>query len=66
MLTYYLIKFDTNFDTKTVCARNDKGDKFCIGDRVKFIGYGYRGYATVYKIIDDTPNTNEIYEIYPK
>jgi len=64
LLTYYWIKFNTDFGTKTVCARNDKGDKFNIGDRVKFNGYGYSSYAIVDKIIDDTPNTKEIYEIY--
>jgi len=64
-LTYYLIKFNVaNVGTKTVYATNDSGDKYNIGDRVYFHGYGYKGYAIVDKKIDETPTTKEIYKIF--
>lgn len=61
--TYYWIKFNTDFGTKTVCARNNRGDMLQSGTKVYFNGYGNKGYAIVDKIIDGTPTTNEIYEI---
>jgi len=62
-VTYYWIKFNTDFGTKTVCAKNDKDDVFQTGDRVKFNGYGYSGFAIIDKKIEETPTTKEIYEI---
>ena len=61
--TYYWIEFKTEVGTKTVCARNNRGDILQSGTKVYFNGYGYKGYAIVDKIIDGPPTTNEIYEI---
>jgi hypothetical protein len=64
-VNYYLIKFNVaDVGTKTVFAKNDKGEKLQRGDRVKFSGYGYSGYAIIDKALEEHPNTKEIYEIY--
>lgn len=65
-MTYYLMKFDVLYvGTKTVYAKSDKGAKFQVGDRVRFNGYGYSGYATIAEILDksEAPTSGEIYEI---
>ena len=62
-MTYYWIKFNSSFGTKTVCAKNEEDKIFKTGDKVRFNGYGYSGFAIIDRQIE-APPTTEIYEIF--